>query len=89
MPFRDKVRTLGLAGTGVIGAGWAARALARGLDVVAWDPAPGAEARLREAVDDAWPALRRLRLWPDGGERLLGMGHPHGRRVEWLVPERA
>jgi hypothetical protein len=26
----------------------------------------------------------RLRLWPGGEERLLGMGHPHGRRVEWL-----
>ncbi|MCG8591340.1 MAG: DUF2332 domain-containing protein [Proteobacteria bacterium] len=25
----------------------------------------------------------RLQLWPDGEERLLGLGHPHGRRVEW------
>ena len=25
----------------------------------------------------------RLRMWPGGEERLLGMGHPHGKRVEW------
>ncbi|MGI9592783.1 MAG: DUF2332 domain-containing protein, partial [Myxococcota bacterium] len=24
-----------------------------------------------------------LRLWPGGEDRWLGMGHPHGRRVEW------
>jgi len=26
----------------------------------------------------------RLRLWPGDDEQLLAMGHPHGRRVEWL-----
>ena len=46
----------------MIGAGWTARALASGLDVVAWDPAPGWGDRLRSAVDNAWPALRRLGL---------------------------
>jgi hypothetical protein len=29
-------------------------------------------------------ASLRLRLWPDGEERLLGFAHPHGRYVEWL-----
>ena len=56
------VRCLGVVGTGVIGAGWAARALARGLDVVASDPAPGAEERLRANIDNAWPALTKLGL---------------------------
>jgi 3-hydroxyacyl-CoA dehydrogenase len=37
--------------TGVIGASWVAHFLARGLDVVATDPAPGAEERLRAEVD--------------------------------------
>lgn len=60
--------TFGIVGTGVIGAGWATRALARGWDVVAWDPAPGANARLREAVDRAWPAAQRLGLFP-GADR--------------------
>jgi len=59
---RGNVETLAIVGAGVIGAGWAARALARGLDVIAWDIAPGSEARLREAVDNAWPALERLGL---------------------------
>ena len=66
MPRHDRdVRRVGLVGTGVIGAGWAARCLAHGLDVVATDPAPGAEARLRAAVDNAWPALQRVGLATD------------------------
>ena len=60
--MRQPIHVLGVIGTGVIGAGWAARALAHGLDVVAWDPAPGWEARLAAAVDNAWPALERLGL---------------------------
>ena len=51
-----------IVGAGVIGAGWAARCLAHGLDVTATDPAPGAEDRLRASVDIAWPALRRTGL---------------------------
>ena len=57
-------RTVGLVGTGVIGAGWAVRVLARGHDVVAWDPAVGAEDRLRLAVERAWPSATRLGLFP-------------------------
>ena len=56
------VRTVCCAGTGVIGGGWAAYFLAHGYDVVAWDPAPGAEGRLRHLVDAAWPALTELGL---------------------------
>jgi carnitine 3-dehydrogenase len=66
--YRTDIKTVGIVGCGVIGAGWAARCLARGLDVVASDPAPGAEERLRAAVDNAWPALTRLGLWP-GADR--------------------
>ncbi|NMZ45040.1 L-carnitine dehydrogenase [Pseudomonas oryzihabitans] len=58
-------------GTGVIGAGWIARALARGLDVRAWDPAPGAEAALRTRLANAWPALEAQGLAPGASlERL-------------------
>lgn len=51
-----------LVGAGVIGYGWAARCLAAGLDVVATDPAPGAEESLRAGVENAWPALERAGL---------------------------
>jgi carnitine 3-dehydrogenase len=51
-------------GAGVIGGGWAAYFLARGYRVVAWDPAPDAERRLRHVVDSAWPALTELGLAP-------------------------
>ena len=57
-------RTIGVVGTGVIGTGWAVRALSRGYDVLAWDPADGAEDRLREAIDRAWPSASRLGLFP-------------------------
>ncbi|GAA0558385.1 L-carnitine dehydrogenase [Halomonas salifodinae] len=55
-------RQLSVIGTGVIGNGWIARALARGWDVVAFDPAPEAPERTRAFVDNAWPSLERLGL---------------------------
>lgn len=65
------IRRVGIVGTGVIGASWAAFFLARNLDVTATDPAPGAEQRLRDAVQRHWPALERMGL-ADGSslERL-------------------
>ncbi|MEI7055046.1 3-hydroxyacyl-CoA dehydrogenase NAD-binding domain-containing protein [Nocardioides sp. CCNWLW239] len=44
------VRTLGVVGTGAIGVSWVVLGLEHGLGVVAWDPAGGAEERLREQV---------------------------------------
>ncbi|MEM9710493.1 MAG: 3-hydroxyacyl-CoA dehydrogenase NAD-binding domain-containing protein, partial [Pseudomonadota bacterium] len=54
------IRTLGLLGTGVIGAGWATRALHAGFDVVAADLNPATEDWLRGTVEAASPALRAL-----------------------------
>jgi carnitine 3-dehydrogenase len=51
------VRRVAVVGTGVIGASWAAHFLAHGLDVVATDPSPGAEERLRADVAAHWPTL--------------------------------
>jgi carnitine 3-dehydrogenase len=65
------VRTVAVVGTGVIGAGWAAHFLRMGYDVVAWDPGPGAEARLGQLVDTAWPALERLGIAPGGSRDRL------------------
>jgi carnitine 3-dehydrogenase len=57
-----EVRTVTCVGAGVIGGGWVAYFLARGYDVVAWDPAEDAEQRLRHLVTAAWPALTELGL---------------------------
>src|SRR5712672_3239676 len=56
------IRRIAIVGTGVIGASWAALFLAHGLEVIATDPAPNAEANLREYIDSAWPALEQLGL---------------------------
>src|SRR4051794_12291222 len=54
------IKTVGIAGTGLIGAGWAARLLVRGFDVIAYDVNPAAEAKLTAAIDVAWPSMQRL-----------------------------
>ena len=58
------VKTLGLLGTGVIGGGWAARALHFGINVVAADVKPEMEEWIRGAVVNAEPALARLTFAP-------------------------
>jgi carnitine 3-dehydrogenase len=65
------IKTFAAIGAGVIGSGWVARALAHGLDVVAWDPAPGAEKQLRDNVANAWPALERVGLAPGASQDRL------------------
>jgi carnitine 3-dehydrogenase len=59
-----QVRTLGLLGTGVIGGGWAARALHFGVDVIAADVKPQMEEWIRGAVANAEGALARLTFAP-------------------------
>ncbi|MBO9648421.1 MAG: 3-hydroxyacyl-CoA dehydrogenase [Variovorax sp.] len=56
------VKRVAVVATGVIGASWAAYFLARGLDVDATDPSPGAEERLCAAVAQHWPTLTRFGL---------------------------
>ena len=65
------VKTVGIVGTGVIGGGWAAKFLAQGYDVVAWDPAPAAAERLERLLDVAWPSLQRLGLQPGASRARL------------------
>jgi 3-hydroxyacyl-CoA dehydrogenase len=65
------IRRIAVIGTGVIGASWTALFLAKGMDVVATDIAPDAEASLRRFVDMAWPALIRLGLAPNASQSRL------------------
>nr|WP_314493357.1 L-carnitine dehydrogenase [uncultured Pseudomonas sp.] len=71
MPFISTINTFAALGSGVIGSGWVARALAHGLDVVAWDPAPGAEQALRQRIANAWPALEKQGLAPGAAQSRL------------------
>src|SRR5579862_7132655 len=56
------IKRLAVIGAGVIGSGWAARALGAGLEVVAWDPAPDAEAKMRASIAVAWEAMAKRGL---------------------------
>jgi 3-hydroxyacyl-CoA dehydrogenase len=65
------IRRVAIIGTGVIGASWTALFLAKGLDVIATDIAPDAEASLKRFVKAAWPALERLGLAPGASQARL------------------
>jgi 3-hydroxyacyl-CoA dehydrogenase len=71
MSMNKPIQRVAIVGTGVIGASWAALFLSKGLEVVATDIAPGAEAALRHFVDQAWPALTRLGLTPGASQSKL------------------
>ena len=71
MTNTQSIRRVAVVGTGVIGASWTALFLAKGLQVVATDPAPNAESKLKKFVDSAWPALKRLGLSPGASQSNL------------------
>jgi len=71
MSFDKPIRCVAVVGTGVIGASWAAQYLARGLDVIATDPAPNAEDNLRKYVDEAWEQLEQIGLSPGASRDRL------------------
>ncbi len=76
------IRTVAVVGTGLIGASWALHFLARGLDVIATDPAEGAEQRLRGFVQTHWEQAARIGLAPDAdAARLVFQADPQ-RAVE-------
>src|SRR5580692_7407183 len=66
-----QIQNIAIVGTGVIGASWAALYLARGLNVMATDPAPNAEANLRRFIDAAWKDLQLIGLSPNASREHL------------------
>jgi carnitine 3-dehydrogenase len=71
------ITRVAIVGAGVIGASWATAFLARGMDVVASDPAPGAEEALRKTVEAQWPAMQQIGLAPAASmERLRFVASP-------------
>jgi 3-hydroxyacyl-CoA dehydrogenase len=71
MSYDKPIKQIGIVGTGVIGASWAAQYLARGFDVIATDPAPNAETKLRKYVEDAWEQLDAIGLTPGASPHRL------------------
>jgi carnitine 3-dehydrogenase len=71
MSSEKPVSRVAIVGTGTIGASWATHYLAHGFDVVATDPAPGAEDALRAYVDEAWDTAAALGLAPNASRDRL------------------
>src|SRR6202163_659438 len=71
MSQNKPIRRIAIIGTGVIGASWSSLFLAKGLQVVATDVAPNAEAALRKFVETAWAALKRWGLSPGASQSNL------------------
>jgi carnitine 3-dehydrogenase len=65
--MRSEIRRAALLGAGVIGAGWAARLVENGIDVVIADPDPEVRRKTGAVLDNAERALRTL--FPDALER--------------------
>ena len=86
MPAIKPVERIAVVGTGVIGASWTALFLAKGLHVIATDPAPQAEASLKKFVEGAWPALRRVGLAPGASQQERGLAL--SRDPDGLLPGR-
>ncbi len=82
MTTSKEIKRVAVVGTGVIGASWAAQFLAEGLDVSATDPAPGAEDRMREYVDSAWPALAQFGLADSASVERLSFSADLGEALE-------
>ena len=61
MDINTEINRVAIVGTGLIGSSWAACFLAHGLDVVATDPAPGTEDKVRQYVEAAWADIRLIR----------------------------
>ncbi|MCB5363789.1 3-hydroxyacyl-CoA dehydrogenase [Pusillimonas sp. CC-YST705] len=71
----EQVKSVGMVGTGSVGASWAALFLAQGLSVYAYNPDPDAERLARAFIQEAWPSVLALcELPPETqvpGERLV------------------
>ncbi|GEN46847.1 L-carnitine dehydrogenase [Alkalibacillus haloalkaliphilus] len=64
-------KKVAIIGTGVIGNGWIIRFLANGFDVVAFDPAEGAEEKTKQVIKNAWESVKELGLHPEADQNRL------------------
>jgi len=67
-PEPETINRVAIIGGGLIGAGWAACYLSRGIAVTIADPSPEARDALPRQIDTAWAAIQQLGL-PRGARR--------------------
>lgn len=65
LSMQEHVKTVAVVGCGVIGASWASLFLSRGLNVIIFDPAEGAQEVFKKYLQGAWPALKACRTVED------------------------
>ncbi|MEI2416570.1 3-hydroxyacyl-CoA dehydrogenase NAD-binding domain-containing protein [Orrella sp. JC864] len=65
-----RIQTVGVVGGGLIGLSWAALFLARGLDVIVYDPSEAAEKDVQPFIEAAWTGLAELGLTLQAAPRL-------------------
>ncbi|RYE33267.1 MAG: 3-hydroxyacyl-CoA dehydrogenase [Hyphomicrobiales bacterium] len=70
MQVTRDIEHIAVIGAGLIGSSWAALAMGHGLNVSAYDPAPGAEEKFRHAVERARAQLAELGLANTGQYRF-------------------
>ncbi|MBT3400707.1 MAG: 3-hydroxyacyl-CoA dehydrogenase [Rhodospirillaceae bacterium] len=70
-PDADKVRRVGIIGSGLIGASWTALFLGQGMEVATYDERDDAEERVREGIDRAGPALAQQGLDASRGTLIV------------------
>ncbi|KVO05101.1 3-hydroxyacyl-CoA dehydrogenase NAD-binding domain-containing protein [Burkholderia ubonensis] len=92
--MNENIGRIAVVGAGVIGASWAAFYLSKGFDVVATDPAPDADTRLRDALaaflgDEAAALTQRLTFDADLSRALDGVDFVQENGPERLDLKRA
>ncbi|KVW41147.1 3-hydroxyacyl-CoA dehydrogenase NAD-binding domain-containing protein [Burkholderia ubonensis] len=92
--MNKNIGRIAVVGAGVIGASWAAFYLSKGFDVVATDPAPDADTRLRDALaaflgDEAAALTQRLAFDADLARALDGVDFVQENGPERLDLKRA
>ncbi|MDQ0351961.1 carnitine 3-dehydrogenase [Alkalibacillus filiformis] len=68
---KQSPKKVAIIGTGVIGNGWIVRFLANGFDVIAFDPAEGAEEKTKQVIENAWDSVEQLGLHPEADQNRL------------------
>ena len=69
----NSIKSVGIVGTGTIGASWTSYFLAKGFKVKAWDPGDNWGVKLGEFIDNAWPDLEKLGLSDEASQSNLSL----------------